>query len=113
MIRRPPRSTLFPYTTLFRSLRIDAAEHVGHLPRVPERTVPRRERVVRTRAGCGCLPDLHRDLDGPGNHHGVGLVLFRVVLRQIRREGFAPFLLNPPPLVSHHPPLVPPPPPPV
>src|SRR2546430_9898889 len=25
MIRRPPRSTLFPYTTLFRSLRIWAA----------------------------------------------------------------------------------------
>src|SRR5258708_36633272 len=25
MIRRPPRSTLFPYTTLFRSLTIDAA----------------------------------------------------------------------------------------
>src|SRR3712207_7205981 len=24
MIRRPPRSTLFPYTTLFRSLRADA-----------------------------------------------------------------------------------------
>src|SRR5687768_18304228 len=23
MIRRPPRSTLFPYTTLFRSMRID------------------------------------------------------------------------------------------
>src|SRR3989475_13327858 len=27
MIRRPPRSTLFPYTTLFRSHRC----HVGHL----------------------------------------------------------------------------------
>src|SRR3712207_8329967 len=26
MIRRPPRSTLFPYTTLFRS----AAPHLGH-----------------------------------------------------------------------------------
>src|SRR3712207_7559035 len=25
MIRRPPRSTLFPYTTLFRSFRIDAS----------------------------------------------------------------------------------------
>src|SRR2546429_2346422 len=25
MIRRPPRSTLFPYTTLFRSVRIDPA----------------------------------------------------------------------------------------
>jgi len=28
MIRRPPRSTLFPYTTLFRSL-IDLAESAG------------------------------------------------------------------------------------
>src|SRR2546428_9327907 len=26
MIRRPPRSTLFPYTTLFRSLEFDAGE---------------------------------------------------------------------------------------
>src|SRR2546421_7084072 len=26
MIRRPPRSTLFPYTTLFRSYRIDVKE---------------------------------------------------------------------------------------
>src|SRR5258705_4358902 len=33
MIRRPPRSTLFPYTTLFRSLhRADRdAEHLGNL----------------------------------------------------------------------------------
>src|SRR2546426_8954473 len=38
MIRRPPRSTLFPYTTLFRSLRrlaggrqhAEMAEHVAH-----------------------------------------------------------------------------------
>src|SRR3712207_7080039 len=27
MIRRPPRSTLFPYTTLFRSERVDAASN--------------------------------------------------------------------------------------
>src|SRR5690348_17677135 len=26
MIRRPPRSTLFPYTTLFRSLRVERVE---------------------------------------------------------------------------------------
>src|SRR2546422_4148517 len=31
MIRRPPRSTLFPYTTLFRSLSIQAT-----FPRFPE-----------------------------------------------------------------------------
>src|SRR2546421_6750222 len=36
MIRRPPRSTLFPYTTLFRSL----ARTPGHKPSFPEyRTV--------------------------------------------------------------------------
>src|SRR5258708_18587692 len=27
MIRRPPRSTLFPYTTLFRSFRFEKLEH--------------------------------------------------------------------------------------
>src|SRR2546427_4797203 len=27
MIRRPPRSTLFPYTTLFRSLEVEHREH--------------------------------------------------------------------------------------
>src|SRR5256886_12275573 len=29
MIRRPPRSTLFPYTTLFRSNRAEIASHLG------------------------------------------------------------------------------------
>src|SRR3712207_8201676 len=31
MIRRPPRSTLFPYTTLFRSDRLDALGEPHHL----------------------------------------------------------------------------------
>src|SRR2546425_2550985 len=31
MIRRPPRSTLFPYTTLFRSLKV-----AGHFPSISE-----------------------------------------------------------------------------
>src|SRR5689334_24705925 len=30
MIRRPPRSTLFPYTTLFRSLHLHAAAPAEH-----------------------------------------------------------------------------------
>src|SRR2546429_2205205 len=33
MIRRPPRSTLFPYTTLFRSPRTDAIFHSPGGPR--------------------------------------------------------------------------------
>src|SRR2546426_6222102 len=32
MIRRPPRSTLFPYTTLFRSLRREAVKRRNQLP---------------------------------------------------------------------------------
>src|SRR5256885_8633400 len=31
MIRRPPRSTLFPYTTLFRSVHIDHADRAAIL----------------------------------------------------------------------------------
>src|SRR5260221_1783950 len=39
MIRRPPRSTLFPYTTLFRSLRIPARQRPKHsiAPRIDRR----------------------------------------------------------------------------
>src|ERR1039458_5885572 len=32
MIRRPPRSTLFPYTTLFRSVHQGACKRVGETP---------------------------------------------------------------------------------
>src|SRR3712207_7377746 len=35
MIRRPPRSTLFPYTTLFRSLCHDALSHTSSKARLP------------------------------------------------------------------------------
>src|SRR2546427_1364321 len=35
MIRRPPRSTLFPYTTLFRSLRGRDHDRAGELGQVP------------------------------------------------------------------------------
>src|SRR5256886_16321922 len=47
MIRRPPRSTLFPYTTLFRSLRPGAGRPRG--PRTPLRVV-QHARPVQHRA---------------------------------------------------------------
>src|SRR5688572_32710908 len=44
MIRRPPRSTLFPYTTLFRS-RVFGVAFEGLRPRdLQERREPRRDR---------------------------------------------------------------------
>src|SRR5258708_17345285 len=39
MIRRPPRSTLFPYTTLFRSCAAEPALSVGFLHR-PRSVIP-------------------------------------------------------------------------
>src|SRR3712207_8943638 len=43
MIRRPPRSTLFPYTTLFRSRGGGApARHPARQPQVPEPGQPAR-----------------------------------------------------------------------
>src|SRR2546422_3331274 len=45
MIRRPPRSTLFPYTTLFRSHPLRAEAHRGH------RVAPRHGDVQRVAVG--------------------------------------------------------------
>src|SRR5438874_4096553 len=45
MIRRPPRSTLFPYTTLFRSM-------AGEWPLEPRRLPPRRRRECRLHREC-------------------------------------------------------------
>src|SRR3712207_7868687 len=59
MIRRPPRSTLFPYTTLFRSVPalVDAAELVDDhvVADVPPATVLGVEGVDRPH-DCGHLP---------------------------------------------------------
>src|SRR3712207_8667183 len=81
MIRRPPRSTLFPYTTLFRSLvadpqagavvgergeRVDAGARRPEIPAVAEgevlARVARRQREVRHRAGL-LRPRILRPLD--------------------------------------------------
>src|SRR2546426_9310869 len=56
MIRRPPRSTLFPYTTLFRSRR---AHHVGGAGRrVVDRPLLRRGGALR---GVGAPAEHRRD----------------------------------------------------
>src|SRR2546422_9828729 len=42
MIRRPPRSTLFPYTTLFRSLSFFFRRHLDEVPHLLEHAAQRR-----------------------------------------------------------------------
>src|SRR3712207_7612919 len=53
MIRRPPRSTLFPYTTLFRSATRDAA---GRSPRRRSRPRPDRRAARHHRVRPAALP---------------------------------------------------------
>src|SRR3712207_7587150 len=65
MIRRPPRSTLFPYTTLFRSDVRDPLRAVDGLRGVPRQQDPRAvpaspRRTAGDRRG--------RRLDGEGDH---------------------------------------------
>jgi len=57
MIRRPPRSTLFPYTTLFRSnlLVLDAHDLHALMERDP-RVAERIEDVVEKRLGRDAVP---------------------------------------------------------
>src|SRR3712207_6911523 len=65
MIRRPPRSTLFPYTTLFRSesavgystLYGDTAGGFAVIKDVPKTLVYRVCRYVNERAGREIIPD--------------------------------------------------------
>src|SRR2546430_13570991 len=52
MIRRPPRSTLFPYTTLFRSPSLDAAACDDVLFDDLGKTYPRWGRSERARGQC-------------------------------------------------------------
>src|SRR2546427_6802068 len=51
MIRRPPRSTLFPYTTLFRSPDADPAHRPAPAARLPRRRLPRHRRGPAAQPG--------------------------------------------------------------
>src|SRR3712207_8070254 len=63
MIRRPPRSTLFPYTTLFRSdAPLEMLAHGGHATRAPNRIRTRREllQLRRRHRTLSATPRCHR-----------------------------------------------------
>src|SRR3712207_8265055 len=67
MIRRPPRSTLFPYTTLFRSegipserARVQALSALG----LPRRATAEQAREAYLRLARENHPDLHPDDSG-------------------------------------------------
>src|SRR2546426_3254061 len=60
MIRRPPRSTLFPYTTLFRSQAVRAGDLSAHLGAAVPRHAP------APAPGTPAQGEAHRDRRAPG-----------------------------------------------
>src|SRR3712207_9280520 len=80
MIRRPPRSTLFPYTTLFRSL-------IAHGEAVGERGVRRRIGRLLGHVGSQPVQRSPHDVDGvldeaPDRHRTPARRLARLLLGQ-------------------------------
>src|SRR3712207_7798598 len=91
MIRRPPRSTLFPYTTLFRSARIDAlnvelprelglhlrGEHPYGPPRVrPEPELLTREQKVVDRQAAGAALEDRKSTRLNSSHANISYAVF-------------------------------------
>src|SRR3712207_8817191 len=74
MIRRPPRSTLFPYTTLFRSLGVEVEEVGGTDRRIGDGHPP-----SAAPTECGAVPGV--DLLSRGNDQLAGVV--RVPYRHV------------------------------
>src|SRR3712207_6941436 len=68
MIRRPPRSTLFPYTTLFRSaLRVQRAHPQDQTPQRPE--APAEDRSCEPPVDVGVPVSLGPDDDRRSEEH--------------------------------------------
>src|SRR3712207_5126619 len=68
MIRRPPRSTLFPYTTLFRSQRLDQLAEDQRIVDTPPVTPERMVIDVRRQQGEDLLAQGVKDAGWDGRH---------------------------------------------
>src|SRR2546430_5520605 len=78
MIRRPPRSTLFPYTTLFRSQR-----HARHLQRPP--WTPGPEQLDHARARVRSGPGRQRSEEHTSELQSQSNVVCRLLLEKKNR----------------------------
>src|SRR2546425_7936180 len=83
MIRRPPRSTLFPYTTLFRS-RL-ARPGAGELEAAPPRALqtPGRDRA---RGGAGRPRGPHRSEEHTSELQSLAYLVCRLLLEKKKKE---------------------------
>src|SRR3989441_9192520 len=90
MIRRPPRSTLFPYTTLFRSQPGQRVQRLEEIVAAPDELVARGEADARTVAAVGeqpIRPQVAFDQRGGGRLGGVAIRARPLGRRRARRQG--------------------------
>src|SRR2546428_4503007 len=84
MIRRPPRSTLFPYTTLFRS----AVQIAGREPAAVEQALPERfPSLVRRR---GCTRDGNRSEEHTSELQSRSDLVCRLLLEKKKKKDHNP-----------------------
>src|SRR2546430_12925494 len=91
MIRRPPRSTLFPYTTLFRSVPPHhAAGHAGRAARVDDVEVIRRAGPEVARGGLGAqggfVVALHRSEEHTSELQSQSNLVCRLLLEKKKQR---------------------------
>src|SRR3989449_2730863 len=99
MIRRPPRSTLFPYTTLFRSAAIAVAEVNPRLNvAVISKVYPMRSHTVSAEGGAAAVIKTGDTLDDRSEEHTSELqsrlhLVCRLLLEKKKERTPAPSIL--------------------
>src|SRR5215211_8441916 len=86
MIRRPPRSTLFPYTTLFRSVGVGVLAIHGHDER--DAVGEARERLARERVA-------HRSEEHTSELQSHSDLVCRLLLEKKKKHTILPFTHKP------------------
>src|SRR2546423_3293654 len=86
MIRRPPRSTLFPYTTLFRSLHREPVEPdarlQGHVPVLPAQGLLRRPLRPAARLRTGARAPALRSEEHTSELQSLAYLVCRLLLEK-------------------------------
>src|SRR2546427_13224114 len=88
MIRRPPRSTLFPYTTLFRSRSLPAGDYKARNPKVAAAGSPQNDKtdwkneerpgasLLGSFSFCGVISPAADNVDSTRPSFGVDIVQY-------------------------------------
>src|SRR2546425_8042407 len=98
MIRRPPRSTLFPYTTLFRSRRRDLVEQpgghplegrplAGNLPSVGVLRHERRDLAALPLGDRAAVDAAHRSEEHTSELQSLAYLVCRLLLEKKKKTG--------------------------